>query len=103
MHDKWTQELLQNKDSYMGYFETEVQLRDFFKGVRNFKDFYNTKNAICTLIGEFDIRYIIKQKLIEEQKISEKCISMDEIKRYYKTPNSEEQKTIKKILSVFED
>lgn len=101
IHDKWTQELLQNKDPYMGYFETEVQLRDFFKGVRNFKDFYNTKNAICTLIGEFDIRYIIKQKLIEGQKISEEYISMDDLEKNYKSDELKNKKIIKKILSVF--
>lgn len=102
LHDKWVLELLQNKDPYMGYFETEVKLRESFDGIRTAKDYYNTKSSICTLIGEFDTKYIIKQKLIERLKISEEYISIDDLEKNYKSDELKNKKTIKKILSVFE-
>lgn len=102
IHDEWVQEILQNKDCYMGYFETEVQLRNFFEGVRNPKDYYNTKSAICTLIEEFDVTYVIKQKLVEELKISEKIVSLKDLEKHYKNNDFKKNGAVKELLSVFE-
>ena len=102
IHDKWVQVFLQNKEPYMGYLETDVQLTHSFNGIRNAKDYSNVKNAISTVIGEYDVKYIIKQKLIEELKIGKKIISIEDLEKHYKNHQNTSPKVIQEILAVFE-
>jgi len=100
LYDKWTEELLENKDVYMGYFETEAQLRG---STRIAKDFIDGKNTVCALIAEFDIKYTIKKKLMERSKISNSNISLEDLEKYYKNSKQKRPKEVNKILDIFED